>query len=531
MASLGRAGAVVAAGTMVSRVTGLVRNVVLAAALGTVNSDAANAFAIANQLPNNIYAIISSGLLAGVVVPQIIKAATHRDGGSAFVSKLLTLGVVALSAATLLSVLAAPLLVTLYGGRLSPDAQALALAFAYWCLPQLLFYGLYALWGEALNARRVFGPFAWTPIVNNIVSIAGFLVFIWVFGMHRGAVGWTPGMVALMGGTATAGIVAQALLLLLFWNRAKLRIRPDFHWRGIGLRHIGRLAGWTFLMVVVGQLAGLVQTNLVGAASQDGASVAAMQYAWLVFMLPFSVIVLSIGTPYFTQLSEHVAAGRTDAVRADLDSSMRIIGVFMVGALAAIVAAIVPVSRIFTDDAGGAVEFSYVLGAYLVALLPLSLQFVLQRTFYAHHDTRTPFLFTLVQAALVVVTAVVAYLTLPVELLAAGIALGQSIANIVQLALAAWLLRRKIGPLGLRPAVRAIVRFLVAAVPAALAGWGAFVLLGGVDGWGISERGPAVVMSFLVAAVALVVYVLMLALVRAPELKVATRAARRILRR
>ena len=527
--SIGRASAVVGAGTLVSRVTGLVRNIVLAAALGTIGAEAADAFAIAAQLPTNIYAIISSGLLAGVIVPQIIKAGSHRDGGSAFVSKLLTLGVVALAVTTLVAVAAAPLLVQWYGSRLGPEGVALTLAFAYWCLPQLLFYGLYALLGEILNARRVFGPFAWSPIVNNIVSILGFLVFIWVFGLHRDATGWTPGMVALMGGTATLGIVAQALVLLLFWRRAGLHVRPDFQWRGIGLRQIGRLAGWTFLMVVVGQLAGLVQTNLVGEASRAGASVAAMQYAWLVFMLPFSVVVLSIGTPYFTRLSEHVAAGRDDAVRDDLDSSTRIIGVFMVGALAAIVAAIVPVSRIFTDTGQDAVQFALVLGAYLVALLPLSVQFVIQRTFYAYHDTRTPFLFTLVQCTLVVITAVAAYTMLPLALLAFGIALGQSLSNVVQLALAMGLLRRKIGRLGLRPAMVALARFVAAAIPAAAAGWLGFLLLGGVDGWATADRGTAILSAAIVGGATLVVYLAFLALFRAPELQVAVGAVRRFL--
>ncbi len=467
--------------------------------------------------------------LAGVIVPQIIKAGSHRDGGSAFVSKLLTLGIVALAATTLVAVVAAPILVQWYGPRLGPEGVALTLAFAYWCLPQLLFYGLYALLGEILNARRIFGPFAWSPIINNVVSILGFLVFIWVFGLHRDATGWTPEMVALMGGTATLGIVAQALVLLLFWRRAGLHVRPDFQWRGIGLRHIGRLAGWTFLMVVVGQLAGLLQTNLVGAASREGASVAAMQYAWLVFMLPFSVIVLSIGTPYFTQLSEHVAAGRADAVRADLDSSTRIIGVFMVGALAAIVAAIVPVSRIFTDTGEDAVQFALVLGAYLVALLPLSVQFVIQRTFYAYHDTRTPFLFTLVQCTLVAITAVAAYTMLPLALLAFGIALGQSLSNVVQLALAMGLLRRKLGQLGLRRAGFAMLRFIAAAIPATAAGWLGFLLLGGVGGWATADRATAILSAALVGGVTLIVYLAFLAILRAPELQVAVGAVRRFL--
>lgn len=529
MSDIGRASLTVAAGTLVSRVTGLLRNVVLAAALGTVASQAADAFAIANQLPNNIYAVILSGLLAGVIVPQIVKAASHSDGGSAFVSKLLTLGVSALAVVTALAIVAAPVLVMLYGGRLPAETIPLAVAFAYWCLPQLLFYGLYALLGEILNARRIFGPYAWSPIVNNLVSILGFGAFIWLFGLQTDAVGWTPGMIALMGGTATAGIVVQALVLLLFWRRAGLHVRPDFRWRGIGLGNIGRLAGWTFLMVVVGQLAGLVQTYLVSAASGQGASVAAMQYGWLVFMLPYSVIVFSIGTPYFTQLSEHVAAGRWDAVRTDLDASTRSIGVLMVGALAAIVAAIVPISRIFTHTPDESVQFSLVLAAFLVALLPLSIQFVIQRTFYACQDTFTPFLFTAVQAVLVAAGALACAAWLAPVHLAAGIALTQSLANFVQLVLAVILLRRKIGPLGLVPASRAYVRFLAAGIPAGIAGWGTFLLLGSVDGWATSGYGPAVIATCAIGLVVLGVYAGALFLLRAPELRVAASALRRFL--
>lgn len=536
MASIGRASAIVGAGTLISRVTGLVRNIVLAAALPVIGGatartfgSSADAFALANQLPNNIYAIISSGLLAGVIVPQIIKAASHRDGGSAFVSKLLTLGVTALTAVTLLAVVSAPALVFLYGSEMPAAAVPLTIAFAYWCLPQLLFYGLYALVGEVLNARKVFGPFAWSPIVNNVVSIIGFAAFIWIFGVQQVATGWTPEMIALLAGTATGGIVAQALVLLLFWRKAGLHVRPDFQWRGIGLRQIGRLAGWTFLMVVVGQLAGLVQTRLVMAASAQGASVAALQYAWLVFMLPFSVIVLSIGTPYFTQLSEHAASGRTDAVRTDLDTSTRTIGVLMVGALAAIVAAIVPISRFFTHTANESVQFSLVLGAYLVALLPLSVQFVLQRTFYAYHDTRTPFVFTAVQAALVILGALAAFALLAPVHLAAGIALTQSLANIVQLVLAVVLLRRKIGPLGMGSATVAYLRFLGAAIPAGAAGWGVFLLLGGVGGWATSGLAQSFVAIVAIGSAALLVYALALWALRAPELRTAASIARRFL--
>lgn len=201
----------------------------------------------------------------------------------------------------------------------------------------------------------------------------------------------------------------------------------------------------------------------------------------------------------------------------------------MVAALAAIAASIVCVSRIFTRTADEAVTFALLLAAFLIALLPLSVQFVLQRTFYAHHDTRTPFLFTLVQALLVVLTAIIAWATLPLTLVAAGMALGQSLANIVQLVLAVWLLRRKIGPLGLRPAAFAYLRFLAAAVLTAGAGWLTFLLLGGASGWATASLFSAAASVVVIGVVTGVVYVAFLALLRAPELQTAVRAVRRFL--
>lgn len=530
MASLGRASAIVAAGTLASRGTGLIRNVVLAATLGVVNSQAGDAFGVANQLPTSIYSLIAAGLLSGIIVPQIVKAVReHSDGGSAFVSKLITLGVVALSVVTVIAVIAAPGLVWLYGGRMAAETQALALALAYWCLPQLLFYGLYALMGEILNARKIFGPYSWSPVINNIVSIIGFGAFIWIFGLHRSALGWTPEMVALIGGTATLGIVLQALVLFLFWRRAKLRVHADFHWRGMGLRHMGRLAGWTFAMVIVGQIAALLQVRLVGTASGTEASVATMQNAWTVFILPYSVIVMSIGTPYFTRISEHATENRVDLVKADLSSLTRIVCFMIVGLLAGIVAAIIPISRIFTDNPDEAVSFALVLGGYLVALIPLSLQFGLQRTFYAFHDTRTPFFFTLTQASLVILTTLLVAANAPIAWLAAGIALGQSLANIVQVCLAGGMLRRKLGPLGLGPALRSVLLFVGAGIPAVAVGWVLFEVMGGVHGWAASDRLPGFIAGAVIGTVTLAVYVGILALLRVPELGVAVRTLRRFL--
>jgi putative peptidoglycan lipid II flippase len=532
MSGLGRASLVIGAGTIASRLTGLLRTVVLVAAIGAVSSRAGDAFAVANQLPNNIYAIVSTGLLTAVVVPQIVRAAAHEDGGRAFISKLFTLGTVALGAVALIATVAAPWLVRLYASDFTSDQLALATAFAYWCLPQIFFYGLYALLGEILNARRVFGPYTWAPIVNNLVSIGGFLAFIALFGGDRSTVGpWTPTMIAVLAGTATAGIVVQTAVLLFFWRRAGLHLRPDFRWRGIGLRHIARLAGWTFLMVLAGQIAGVVQTNVLAGASGDAPAVFASQNAWLLFMLPYSIIVLSIGTPYFTQLSEHASAGRLDEVKADIVRSIRILGFFIVGSTAALAVAAVPASRIFTTDAAQAGEAAPVLLAYLVSLIPLSVLFVVQRTFYAYNDTRTPFFFTLLQCVLVVATALVAGGALPAAVVATGVALGQSVASIVQVIVATVLLHRRLGGIGTASWLGSLGRNVLAALPAAGVGWGVFLLLGAGDGWMTQGQLLGALGAGVIGLTVLAVYVGILALLRAPELAPALAAARRFLPR
>ena len=535
MSSLGRASAMLAAGTLASRVTGLLRTIVLVGVIGSVGSKSADAFAVANQLPTSVFNLISAGVITAVIVPQIVGASRHRDGGNAFISKLFTVGTVVLVVATAVTMVAAPLLVRLQIPANDPAQLALATAFAYWCLPQILFYGLYALLGETLNARRIFGPFTWAPMANNIISIVGFLGIGALFGSDLVNVSdWTPDRIAWLGGIATAGIVVQALILLLFWRKTGLTIRPDFRWRGVGLGNVGRVAGWTIAMALATMAAGFYQVWVANEASGHGAAVTVMNNAWLIFMLPYSLIVHSIGTPYFTQLSEHAAAGRDDEVRADISRSIRTLGFFLVGALAAVVAACFPLSRIFTNSASDASDAALVLICYLVGLLSLAVLFIIQRTFYAYGDTRTPFFFTIFQCVLIVVTALIAWLlaadgVLPLEYLAAAVALGQSIAGTAQTIVATLLLRRRLGSLGTGVWMGALGRFAIAGVPAALAGWGVFLLFGGPGGWTVAEKFPAVIGAGIVGLAALIVYLIVLAVMRAPELKSALGLVRRFL--
>ena len=517
------ASALIGAGTIASRATGVLRSVMLVSVIGSYGSRAADAFTTANMLPTSIYEIIAAGVVTGIVVPQIVRSSAHSDGGDRFISKLLTLGAVVLVAATLLAILAAPLLVALYAPLYTAQQQALALSFAYWCLPQLLFYGLYALIGEVLNARRVFGPYSWVPTANNIVSIIGFAILLVVYGgptTHVAA--WDPTMVALLGGTATLGIVLQAGLLAFFWRRTRIRLRPDFRWRGMGLRQLSRLAMWTLLTVVASQLAGLVQSIVLSAAS-GAAGYTVLIYAWLVFMLPHSIVTLSVSTAYYTRLAELAAEHRLDLVGDNVRESIRVVSVFAFGFMAAIAAASGPVARVFTSDRVGAVTLALVLCAFLVGLVPSGVLVILRRAFFSFNDTRRPFYFAMVQAIVVAAGAGVSFLAaslgyLAVAQLALLVALSQSVATLVQLPFARRLLRRHLPDLSLAATWRSLGRFALASVVGLAGGIGAFLLLGGVEGWTMNGRIEGAVGGGVVGLVALGCYVGALALLRSPEI-------------
>jgi hypothetical protein len=169
-----------AAGTAVSRVLGLTRSLVLIAALGATGV-AADTFDTANKIPNILYMLLAGGVLNAVLVPQIVRA-TRSDGGQQYVNRLITLSVTLLAAATVVLTLASPVLVHLYSTTRSAAWHGLATAFAFWCIPQVFFYGLYTVLGQVLNAKGRFGAYMWAPVANNVVAILGLAAFIVIYG-------------------------------------------------------------------------------------------------------------------------------------------------------------------------------------------------------------------------------------------------------------------------------------------------------------------------------------------------------------
>jgi putative peptidoglycan lipid II flippase len=539
---IARASALLASGTIVSRILGFVSGIVLAQTLGSFGTGA-NTFALANQLPNNIYAIIAGGLLSAVFVPAIVRAGLHDDGGQRFINRLVTLGIVVFVAAGVIATAAAPLLVNLYAQSgdtgFSDRDLALAVAFAYWCLPQVLFYALYSLFGEVLNARGVFGPFTWAPALNNVVAIAGLVAFTVLFGADAGrsaAADWTPTMIALLAGSATLGVAVQAFVLCFFWRKAGLRYRPDFHWRGVGLGAAGKAAAWTFGMIIVTQLAGIVQTRVASIAAgpdSDDPSLAVLRYTWLIFMLPHSIAAVSIATAYFTRMSTHARDGRLDEVRTDLRTSLLAIGLIMVFASVGLIVLAFPFSRLFvTNGFDGVAGMAPVLIAFLLGLVPFSMLHVLRRTFYALEDTRTPFFVTVFQSGLFVAGALAVAL-LPTAYIALGIAAVTTLAGVAQTALAAILIRRRLGSIDGRILVSRHGVFAAAAIVAGVVGAATVWLLGGytASGWAQASPVTAALSMAIAGTVMAGVYAATLILVRNPEAAAAIAPLTRRLRR
>jgi putative peptidoglycan lipid II flippase len=530
-AGMGRASAILAAGTVVSRVLGFVRTAVLAAAIGTFA--AGDTFAIGNQLPNNIYALVAGGVLSAVLVPQIVRAAAHHDGGQQFINRVVTLGIVVFALVTVAATLAAPALVALYaqssssGRGFTPEALSLATAFAYWCLPQIFFYALYSLLSEVLNARRIFGPFTWAPVLNNVVSIAGLIVFMALYGGARAnteVAAWDTGRIALLGAVTTLAVAAQALILFLFWRRAGLSYRPDFRWHGVGLGATGKAAGWLFGMILITQIAGVFQSRVASIASGHDASVSALQYTWLIFMLPHSVIAVSIATVYFTRMSGHASAGDLPGMRADLSASLRSIGLLIVFAAVALSVVAYPFARFFTAGYDNVRAMGNVLLAFLPGLILFSMLFVLQRVFYALGDTRTPFFMQCVQSGLFIIGALLCAALLPKEWIGVGIAAVTSIAGSAQAVVAIVLVRRRIGGIDGRLVLRRHVQYLLLALVSGAVGLGVLLLVGGLSPTGFAESGrvPALLSIVVVGTVMAAVYFGLLAAFRNPELAAVT---------
>ncbi|WP_392897797.1 murein biosynthesis integral membrane protein MurJ [Streptomyces sp. LN699] len=504
-----RSGALMAAGSIVSRATGFVRSAVVVAALGT--HFLGDGYAVANTLPNIVYILLIGGALNAVFVPELIKAAKrHADGGVAYTDRLLTVCVLALLVLTAVAVLATPWIVRAYAPAGYSAAQLdTTVALARFCLPQILFYGLFTLLGQVLNARGRFGAMMWTPILNNLVLIA-------VFGYHLYvSVGGDEVLSAsetrLLGIGTTAGIVVQALALIPSLRAAGFRWRPRFDWRGSGLTRPLRNAGWLVALVLTNQFAYWVVTLLSTTAGQladdsgvaGGAGYVAYGNAYQLWVVPQGIVTVSLVTALMPRMSASASDGDHAAVRRDVSYALRASAALVVPA-AAIFAALAPwvTASVLQYGQVGPADSEVIAGilmAFAPGLVAFSAQYVLARGFYALSDTRTPFFLNLVIVVLTASLAYTAHALLPPRWIVTGIAGATSLAYLAGAAVTAYALARRLGPrtdapAGVRTtALRTHLRLLLACLPAAAAGYGAALACDGFGRFAAVGAGTAAI--------------------------------------
>ncbi len=479
-ASIAATSGVMAAGTLASRVTGLLRTLAQAYALGAVSL--ADAYNVANSLPNAVYNLMLGGILTSVIVPLLVNAATRdADRGEAYDQRMFTLLTFVLLAITLSATLAAAPLVHLYSGPVSGPELHLMVIFAYFFIPQIFFYGVSSLAGAVLNSRGSFAAPMWTPVINNIVVTGVLLGFIYVAGFGVRPATITAPEVQLLGLGTTLGVAAQTAALIPALRRAGFRWRPRFDFRRTELSEIRRMAGWMFGYIATTQVTLLVTTRVANDASVlaarahvgYGAGYTPFAYAWQLFQMPYAIAGISVITALLPRMSAHAAARRPDRLRADFSAGLRLSSVIVVPC-ALVLAAEGPVlAEVFLAHGATSVASARYMGEVFavlcLGLVPYTIFQLQLRVFYSLHDSRTP---ALIGAATMILNVGASYgarAVLAPGQIVAGLGFAFGLGNLAGSVLAWRLLSRRLGGMDGRVIGGSLLRMHAAAVPPAAA--------------------------------------------------------------
>ena len=455
-ANLIRSSSFMGLGTIISRATGLIRNLLLVAALGT--GLLGDAFNVANTTPNIIYNLLIGGALSAVFVPLIVQSFRQEDGGSAYISRLLSLIASALLFITIAAMLLAPLLISLYAPTFSGRSRDVTLAFALYCLPQILFYGLYGILGQVANAKEKFGPMMWAPIANNLLVIVLFSYFISVTD-EISLETISDSQIALLGLGSTVGIALQALILIPTLKKSGLKLSFRRDWRGVGLDKAMRLASWAFIFVLVSQIGFLITVNLATRAAvlaqeqgiDYGVGYTPYANAYLVMLLPHSIVTISIVTALLPGLSKLAFDKKLSEVRDQLSKALRLTAILTIPAsLFFFFFAEEIASAIFFGISEQSAEYiGRVLAAMSLGLIPLSINLVLIRGLNAFENTKYQVISNLVINLVALTISIWAFLNLDVADITVGLGAALAISYWMGIVCTYYLLRRYSGPLNI----------------------------------------------------------------------------------
>ena len=520
MSSLLKSNLVVATGTALSRISGLMRVFVFAYVIG--QTPLGDAYKLGNETPNIVYDLLLGGVLSATLVPLFTSFLPRGEGDDATpedtraTNVFLTTAGVLMLALTAIAVVAAPLIFRLYSISVSNDVdpdvfRSVGTILTRIFLIQILFYGLVGLGNAFLQSRRRFFVAAWSPILPNVIIIVTLLALPgagsteWVLEdvLDDQTLRWTLGL------GATIGIASMALVTLPAMFAAGLRYRPVLEWKHPAVRKLLVLSGWTFGFVAANQVAVVVIRNL---ATHEGAGIlSAYVDAFTWFVLPHGLLAVSIATTFQPELARAVLhRDRPEFVRR-LSQGTRLIMLLTLPAAAGLFVLRDPIIGLMQRgqfDPVASENTARALAGLAIGLAAFSIYLFTIRGFYAHHDTRTPFVLNVGENLLNIVLA----LLLVGRWGVLGLGLAYSIAYLVAAAWALQVMSYKVPTFSARAVLFDLWRPLIAVALMAEAMWL-------VTHNAPSDHGWDALIQLVVGGIAgLAVYIAVLLVLRTPEL-------------
>jgi putative peptidoglycan lipid II flippase len=445
-----------------SRLLGLLREVVIAARFGAGSE--LDAYLAAFRVPDMIFFLVAGGALASAFIPTFTACLAREDDPrraaawrmASSVANLMLLASTALAVAAAL--LARPLVATVIAPGFGPEQQALTAQLMTLMLLAPIIFGLSGIVMGILNSFQHFLAPALAPLLYNLLI----LLSAWFLAPQIGVYG------------LAIGVVAGALAHLLVQLPALLRRRPLYSFT-LGLdnpnvREVGRLMGPRVLGLAAVQINFLVSANL---ASRLGVgSISALNYAWLLMLLPQGIIAQGIATAIFPTLSAQAARGQIAALRSTLNAALRAVLWLTMPAAVGLFLLRTPVIQLFLQrgqfTADSTAMTAYALAFFTFGLVAHSLLEVITRAFYALHNTWTP---VKIGIGAMVLNLVLSLLLLR-PLSFGGLALANTIATTAETLVLLWLIRPQLAGLGGRRLLASLGR----ALPGTLAMAGALLL-------------------------------------------------------
>ena len=416
--SLAVGAAILMAGYVGSRVLGLVRTMVISNQFGATRDY--EAYLAAIRISDTMYQVLAGGAVASAFIPVFAAYLARNDMDRAWrlSSSLITIAAVIMTPISLLLMVFAPQVMALFTPGWDPESQQLAANLARILLFSPVIFAVSTFVSSVLNSFNRFFLASLAPMIYNISIILGAILL----GSRMGVYGLAIG--------AAVGALMHLLIQVPGLVRERMQFRPVLDFAHEGVREVGRLMIPRTLGLGVVQINYLV--NVVLASQLPSGSLAFLDYAWMLTMLPLGVFAMAISTAVFPTLAEQSALSELEALQRTVVSALRLILYLTIPASVGLIVLGEPIVALllqhgdFTPAATSAT--TYALSFYALGLAGWATTEIVDRAFYALHDTRTPV--TVAFAAFLV--NVVLSLVLMRHLSFGGLALANAVGGLME---------------------------------------------------------------------------------------------------